>query len=260
MFKYCITLLAIEWFRCIQDAEIQPNNEVNFLYGGNDTGKTTALNAIALAALLDDSIQLQNSDFYLKDVGEGFQIGLTIACKSISSDTRPGEPEYSSPMIASNHTLISNSGDADKTIKQFNLEVQGTKALELKYTVSEIFGMNQSEVETVLNAFAETRIIGYAKSGDHLFKNADLKNTVYLERDSADTSKVEYLVKSMGYVPLSNQSVRIGDLNKSFRGINLPLIGDTSEHKVLDGSKLADLQLSGGRQEIEFPVGNFGIE
>ena len=63
MFKYCITLLAIEWFRCIQDAEIQPNNEVNFLYGGNDTGKTTALNAIALAALLDDSIQLQNSDF-----------------------------------------------------------------------------------------------------------------------------------------------------------------------------------------------------
>ena len=260
MLKFYIAILTIIRFRCIRKATIKPIDGVNLFYGGNDSGKTTVLNAIGLAALLDSSIRLVDSDFFMKEVGEVFRIELTIECEPIQGDLPPVKSEFQSSGVGRNHALIDNSAIAEKTDKKFKLKVIGTNTMELKYLVSEVVGMRKSEVETVLNSFAETRIVGNAKPSDHLFEKADLKNTVSLERISSGPDKtVEYVVRQMGNEPLDKLSVEIGDLNKSFRGINLPLISETSaDDKAVDGLSLANLKLSGGRLGVEFPLRKFG--
>ena len=247
MFTYFISFLTIFHFRCICDVTIEAIDGANLLYGGNDTGKTTVLDAIALAALLDNSIQLVDSDFFEKEVGEGIRISVTIACKPIQGGSSLGGSEFLNSGVASNNAFVSNFSNAEIASKKFKLTVRGTSTMKLKYTVSEVNGMRKSEVETVLNAFAETRIISNAKSGDHLFENAHLKSKFNLEHDSTDSQKeVVYVVKQKKYVPLLNQPVLIGDLNNSYRGMNLPLISETSADKVVDGLNFADLKLRGG--------------
>lgn len=259
MLKFYIAILTIIRFRCIRKATIKPIDGVNLFYGGNDSGKTTVLNAIGLAALLDSSIRLVDSDFFMKEVGEVFRIELTIECEPIQGDLPPVKSEFQSSGVGRNHALIGNSVIAEKTDKKFKLKVIGTNTMELKYLVSEVVGMHKSEVESVLNSFAETRIIGNAKSADHLFDKAHLKNTVFLERDSTNSENTDdYVVRQKRYESLVNQTVLTGDLNNSFRGINLPLIGETSADEVVDGLNLASLKLSGGRSGVEFPLRNFG--
>ena len=259
MFKHFITELKIEGFRCIKNATMKPINGVNLLYGGNDSGTTTVLEAIALLALQDSFIQLVDSDFFKKEVGKGFEIGAIIACEPIQDDSTRGKSERQSCDTGSNRVSKSNSASVENAEKHFKLTVYGTDEKELEYKVSKVVGMCQSEVEVVLNSLTETRIIGHERSGDHLFQKTDLKNTVFLELDTTQTQQDGvYVVKQMGYIPIVNQPVRVIDLNNSLRAINLPSISETSEKKVVDGLNLAGLKLSGGPSELELPLPNFG--
>ena len=259
MFKYFITELTIKLFRCIPKVTMEPNKGVNLLYGGNDSGKTTILEAISLIALQDSSIQLVDSDFYMKELENEFEIMATIACEPILITSSLDESEFLSSDVGINHALGGSSAITEITNMKFNLTVNVTKEMKLKYKVSDVVGMSKFEVEDVLNSLTEARIISYEKSDDHLFQKTNLKNTVFLELVTPESHEAdEYVVKQTGYVPLVNQSVRVIDFNNSLRAINLPSISNTSKSKAVDGSDLGGLKLFSGQSEIELPLQNFG--
>ena len=259
MFKHFITELIIKRFRCIENTEMMPINGVNLLYGGNDSGTTTVLEAVALVALQDSSIQLVDSDFFKKEVGKGLKIVATIACKPIQDDSTRGKSERQSFDTITNHVFDSNSVSVENAEKQFKLIVNGTEEMKLEYTAKDVIGMSQSEVEVVLNSFTETRIIGHKGSDDHLFEKTDLKNTVFLELDKTKPQQDGvYVVKQMGYIPIVNQIVRVIDLNHSLCEINLPSISETSENKVMDDFSLNNLNFSDGQSTIQLPLQKSG--
>ena len=259
MFGYYIIQLSIVHFRCIEDVKMTTIFGANFLYGGNDSGKTTILEALGLAALLDNSIRLLDSDFFEKNVEKEILIDLTFACNPIHGDSPLRESELLNSGVGNNHGLVGSSESVKNDNKQFKLRVRGTGKLELKYTVSKIIGMNVAEVEEVLNSFAGTRIIGNAKSNDHLFQKSNMKSRVVLEYITTNQEGYkEYAVKQHERVPLVHQAVPVIDLNSTLREINLPLISDSTVSEVVDGKSMEKLIVSGGRTDLEFPLGYLG--
>lgn len=69
-----IVKLTIQRFRGIEDLTWRPGSGVNVLLGGGDAGKTTILDAIALLLSPSNSTQVGESDYWRRDVENGFNI------------------------------------------------------------------------------------------------------------------------------------------------------------------------------------------
>ena len=259
MFKYFIKFLKIVQFRCISNVRLKPIKNVNIFVGGNDIGKSTLLEAIALLARQDSSIPVLETDYYLKEVDKGFRIEATIACESLQPNFRSNRIEGTRSSDESVPVSTSNSGRGEQFEKYFKMCVEGTRDLKLRYIVFEIVGMSIIDVESVLNSLTETCIIGNEMLNQYQHSTPNSKNTVILNLDKSLSQGVgTYIVEHKRYVPFSDQPVQIIDYNNALLGINLPPINETNKNGQVDGSNLSGLQLVGGQQGVSFPLQNWG--
>ena len=259
MFKYFIVYLAIVQFRCISNVSLQPIKNVNIFVGGNDIGKSTLLEAIAMLVRQDSSIPVLETDYYLKEVEKGFRIEATIACESLPPNLKSNKTAGSRSSVKSVPESSRNSNSSEQFEKYFKLRVEGTRDLKLRYTVFEITGMSEFDVEYVLNSLTETRIIGNEMLTQYQHSTPNSKNTVILNLDKNQSQGVgTYMVEHKRYVQFSDQPVQMIDYNNALLGINLPPINETNRNGQVDGLNLSGLQLVGGRQGVSFPLQNWG--
>ncbi len=73
-----ILKLTIDKFRGVQELEWYPSEGMNFILGGGDTGKTTVLEAIDLLFSPSTSINVSETDYWMRDTATSFSIEAVV--------------------------------------------------------------------------------------------------------------------------------------------------------------------------------------
>jgi putative ATP-dependent endonuclease of the OLD family len=126
--------LAIERFRGIQTLSWRPAKGINIILGGGDVGKTTILDAVGLLLSPTNSTTLSDTDYYNRNIDNGFVIEAILALPpetGISTQTKPAWPWN---WNGSEAVVPNTDGDAgSNTEPVYRLRVRGTADLDLAY-------------------------------------------------------------------------------------------------------------------------------
>lgn len=129
--------LGITRFRGIERLDWTPDEGINLLIGGGDTGKTTILDAISLLLSNSNTTQVRAEDYFEQDVDSGFAIEATLRLPP-ASDVFLGMRKTAFPWgwNGTSRQLLDSAGDGGDSLEPvFVLRVSGTADFELAYEI-----------------------------------------------------------------------------------------------------------------------------
>ena len=127
-----IRRLTIQRFRGIGRLDWRPASGTNLILGAGDIGKTTILDAIALLLHPTNSTVLSDSDYFERDVAQGFEIEAVLSLPDDSGiydlpkHAWPWDWDGSAPIVPS-------SDGSSPATPVYRIRVRGTGEFELLY-------------------------------------------------------------------------------------------------------------------------------
>ena len=134
--KPAIRLLTIERFRGIQALTCRPRPGLNVILGGGDVGKTTILDAIALLLSPTNFGTLSDTDYYGRNIEDGFSVEAVMTLPSDSGIDFQFKPSW--PWEWNGDDAVVPATDQETSSGQdpvYRLRVRGTEDLELVYEI-----------------------------------------------------------------------------------------------------------------------------
>src|SRR5258705_13479301 len=132
-----IKSLAIERFRGIERLDWRPDDAVNFLIGGGDSGKSTVLHAIALLFSPTNSVQVLETDYFNRSTREGFsieavmEIPVEVGIADLQQSLWPWDWNGKAAILPDPNT------ENEPGNPVFRFRVRGTDELELVWEVAQ---------------------------------------------------------------------------------------------------------------------------
>ena len=140
-----IRLLLIQRFRGIAALTWRPGRSLNLILGGGDVGKTTILDAVALLLSPANPATLSDTDYYARNIKDGFVIEAVMALPPESDIDYQFKPSW--PWDWNGTNAVVPSPDADGATPGdpvYWLRVRGTEDLELVYEIVQPDGTRDS--------------------------------------------------------------------------------------------------------------------
>ena len=252
--------LVIEHYRGLEKIEMEEiSNGTNLIIGPNDAGKTTILEAIKLLLSLGQGVVLTASDYYLKDINNGFEIKGKVMC------------EWDSNIEASNeygHTLQQDEGDKKTpriTSDSFDIVVTGTDNMQLSHSVDNSNKLPKHVIDAAMKSLAATHLVGSNQAVDGVQINATVAQSAPLDASNGDDQESAPPVKSENeFATPTIQSEMVGTLQKVFRKNGLIRSIQNSSPESIVGSRLAEMNLTTEQAGVQIPIscwgaGNYGL-
>ena len=156
-----IYALTIERFRGIRSLKWKPSRGVNVILGGDDVGKTTILEAIALLLSPVNPTTLSDPDYYDRHIDAGFSIVAVLSMPAggqMSSQMKPSWPWEWTGQEASVPTIEHDGQPVGEPV--YRVRVRGTEDLELAYEIVQPDGSADSFPVALRRAIGLVRLSG----------------------------------------------------------------------------------------------------
>jgi putative ATP-dependent endonuclease of OLD family len=130
-----IRLLTINRFRGIDELTWLPGHGLNVILGGGDVGKTTILEAIALLLSPTNAVSVSDTDYYMRNVDDGFSIEGVFTLPPESGINDQLKPSWPWEWSGTQAVVPCGDGEGAKGEAVYCLRVRGTEDLELTYEI-----------------------------------------------------------------------------------------------------------------------------
>ena len=253
--------IVVKRYKCLADLSWLPSTSTNLIIGGGDHGKSTLLDAVGLLFHPSNSKNLTSTDYYNKNVDDGFEIKAVI---SVSDDF-----EFSSgakmywPWEWDGTNAVQPCTDHEDEIQNQNpvyrVVVMGTEELELRWQVIQPDG---SREHFSVGARRQAGLVSLTNEDSH---DRDLR-FVYgsaLDRLLADSnfrSRVMGEIAKMSFTDQLSEDSKsaLDNIDETFQQQLLPSelsLGMTGGHGVSIGSLLGIFSEKNG---VSLPLTRWG--
>ena len=237
-----------------------PAPGVNIMLGGGDAGKTTILEAIALLLSPTNPTTLADTDYYGRNIAEGFAIEAIMSLPTESGIDYQLKPSW--PWEWNGTDAVVPSTDADPRAQGppvYRLRVRGTEDLELIYEIIQPDG-TADNFSVVLR-----RSIGLVRLGGDDRNDRDLRlvQGSALDRLLSDKSLRSRMASELANSEVTSQLIpekqtALTSLDEAFVRQNLPhelnlaIIGG-------QGASIASMVgLTAARDGVDLPLASWG--
>jgi putative ATP-dependent endonuclease of the OLD family len=255
-----IRRLSIQRFRGIEALSVALAPGVNIMLGGGDAGKTTVLEAIALLLSPTNPTTLADTDYYGRNIAEGFAIEAIMSLPPESGIDYQLKPSW--PWEWNGTDAIVPSTDADPETQGpsvYRLRVRGTEDLELVYEIIQPDGTTDN-FSVVLR-----RSIGLVRLGGDDRNDRDLRlvQGSALDRLLSDKSLRSRMASDLANSEVTSQLIpekqkTLTALDEAFGRQSLPhqlslaIIGG-------QGASIASMVgLTAARDGVQLPLASWG--
>jgi putative ATP-dependent endonuclease of OLD family len=130
-----IRLLTIKHFRGVDELSWHPGKSLNVILGGGDVGKTTILEAIALLLSPTNAVSVSDTDYYMRNVDDGFSIEGVFTLPPESGINYQLKESWPWEWSGTQAVVPTGEGEGAKGEAVYCLRVRGTEDLELTYEI-----------------------------------------------------------------------------------------------------------------------------
>ncbi len=162
-----ILRISIKRFRGVREMIWKPGPGVNMILGGGDVGKTTILDAIGLLFSPVGQSGSSDTDYFRRQVEEGFEIEAVMSLPARSTIDKQVQPSW--PWAWNGEEPEVPSLENDPTEPVYRLRIRGTEDLEVVYEVL------QPDGSTAGLSVALRRAIGLVRLGGDDRNDRDLR-------------------------------------------------------------------------------------
>jgi putative ATP-dependent endonuclease of OLD family len=256
-----IRLLSIQRFRGLASLTWRPGEGLNLVLGGGDVGKTTILDAIALLLSPTHPTTLSDTDYYRRQVEDGFVVEAVMSLPSQSGGIdHQFKPSWPWEWDGTNAIVPSTDGDdAAPGSPVYWLRARGTEDLEIVYEIVQPDGSAD-----VLTA-ALRRSIGLVRLGGDDRNDRDLRlvQGSALDRLLSDKALRSRIAASLAKTDVKanlaeDKLTALDELNAAFanerlpNGLDLSIVGG-------QGSSIASMVgLTASLDGVQLPVSTWG--
>lgn len=250
----------IERFRGIKNASWLPARGVNIILGGGDVGKSTLLDAIALLLSPTNSVAVSDTDYYLRDVANGFAIEAVFSIPSAAVADSTLKPAWPWDWDGKNAVIPGGEGTPESASEPvYRLRVRGTPELELAFEIV------QPNDEADHLPVSLRRAIGLVRLGGDDRNDRDLRlvSGSALDRLLSDSSLRSRMASELAKADVKQQLLDDGrealtKLDGSFRQHQLPNDLDLSVVGGQGASIAALVGLTARRETAQLPMSAWG--
>ncbi len=255
-----ILLLTIERFRGIWALTWRPSRGLNLILGGGDVGKTTILDAVALLLSPTNPATVSDTDYYARNVKDGFVIEAVMTLPPESGIDYQFKPSW--PWEWNGTDAIVPNPDTDGATlgdPVYRLRVRGTEDLELVYEIVQPDGTPDSLTAGL------RRSIGLVRLGGDDRNDRDLR---LVQGSALDRLLSDKALRSRMGAALATSDVRsqlaeekklvLTSLDSAFleqklpHGLDLSIIGG-------QGASIASMVgLTAAFDGVQLPLANWG--
>ena len=259
-----IRKLTIRRFRGIQEFDWVPAAGMNVILGGGDVGKSTVLEAIALLLSPSNAVVVSESDYWLRDNAQEFEIEAVLALAESSEIST--QQKFSWPWFWDGQNAVPPAPPADGSDDLvtpddpvYRVRVRGTTELEI------VWEFVQPNDQADHFSLAVRRKIGLVRLSADERNDRDLR-LVYgsaLDRLLADTALRARIGKRVSeldlHASLNDQGKdAIGKLDKRLIEAELPSnlkLGLTTSQGLSIGALIG---LLAEKEGVNLPLGSWG--
>ena len=252
--------LKIERFRGIQSLLWHPQLGLNVILGGGDTGKSTILDAIGLLLSPTNPPTIPNTDYYGRDVANGFLIEAVMAMPPTSGIDFQFSPSWPWEWDGSDAVVPSAEGDAAADAQAvYRVRVRATEDLELFHEIVQPDGTPVIFSVTLRRALGLVRLAG----DDRNDRDLRLVQGSALDRLLSDKSLRSRMASNIGkddvaeHLLPDRQSV-LSALDASFARERLPSGLSLSVTGGQGMSITSMIGLTASRHGVQLPLSSWG--
>ena len=258
--KPTIRLLTIERFRGIQALTWRPRPGLNVILGGGDVGKTTILDAIALLLSPTNFGTLSDTDYYGRNIQDGFAVEAVMTLPPDSGINFQFKPSW--PWEWNGDDAVVPAADQETPSGQdpvYRLRVRGTEDLEFVYEVIQPDGTADSLTAGLRRAIGLVRLGG----DDRNDRDLRLVQGSALDRVLSDKGLRSRMAAALATTEVKNhladhKEEALTSLDSAFIGQKLPHGLDLSIIGGYGASIASMVGLTALRDGIRLPLAGWG--
>ena len=255
----CIRLLTIERYRGIKTLTWRPDDGLNLILGGGDVGKTTILDTVALLLSPTNPATLSDTDYYARNLEEGFEIEAVMTLPPESGIDYQFKPSWPWEWNGTDAVVPNPDDDSMPGDPVYRLRVRGTEDLELVYEI-----LQPNDTPDALTAGLR-REIGLVRLGGDDRNDRDLRlvQGSALDRLLSDKPLRSRMATALAKTDIASQLAdekkkALTSLDGVFAKENLPHGLDLSIIGGQGASVASMVGLTATRESVQLPLANWG--
>ena len=258
--KPTIRLLTIERFRGIKALTWRPRSGLNVILGGGDVGKTTILDAIALLLSPTNFGTLSDTDYYGRNIQDGFVVEAVMTLPPDSGIDFQFKPSW--PWEWNGDDAVVPATDQETSSGQdpvYRLRLRGTEDLEFVYEIIQPDGTADSLTAGLRRAIGLVRLGG----DDRNDRDLRLVQGSALDRVLSDKGLRSRMTAALATTEIKNhladdKAEALTSLDSAFIGQKLPHGLDLSIIGGYGASIASMVGLTALRDGIPLPLAGWG--